>query len=249
MHMRAAMAAVVALVAGLIAGAALAPAAAAGTAGQGSSGTAGQDPGAVGAGSPGTTHAGSPVTDLVQSGALPGGLLAEPPSPISGYDGSNPFDCQLQQVGTGTDFPDPDADPFCVEYDKTNQNVTGLGIVDFLSNEPARVAAAVDKCFYYQRDHWHAAVHQPWEETEIYNWDGGYFFDKARGAFGVYVENLTINNTSVDPTGLPGFPSEWEPYFGYGQGGVQVRGEIPVDPRCVQAAADQDPYAEGQGAG
>lgn len=230
MHRRAALAAA-AVTTALGAVMAGAPAAAAGTAGQDS----------------GSAGASSAVTDLVRPGALPGGLLAEPPSPIGGYDGSNPFDCQLQQVGKGVDFPDPDADPFCVEYDKTNQNVTDLGIIDFLSNEPVRVAAAVDKCFYYQRDHWHAAVHQPWEETEIYNWDGGYFFDKARGTFGVYVENFTINNSSVDPTGLPGFPSAWEPYFGYGQGGVQVRGEIPVDPRCVQAAENHSPYAAGAG--
>lgn len=219
MHIRAAMVAVAALVAGSVAGMAVAPAAAASTAG-----------------------AGSPVTDIVRPGTLSGGLLAEPPSPVGGYDGSNPFDCRIQEVGKGTDFPDPDADPFCVEYNKTNQNITDLGIVDFLRNEPARVAQAVDKCFYYQRDHWHAAVHPPWEETEIYNWDGGYFFDKSRGSFGVYVENFTINNSSADPTGLPGFPAEWEPYFGYGQGGVQVLGEIPVDPRCVDAAEQRDPY-------
>ena len=45
---------------------------------------------------------------------------------------------------------DPHADPFCVRFDKTGQNVTELGVVDFLAQEPARVAAAVDKCFYYQ---------------------------------------------------------------------------------------------------
>lgn len=205
--------------------------------------------GAAPAAGAGTTAAGPSVTDLLRPDTLRGAVLAEPEptSPVAGYDGSVPFDCRIQQVGTGTDFPDPDADPFCVEYDKTNQNISDLGIVDFLSKEPTRVAAAVDKCFYYQRDHWHAAVHQPWEETEIYNWDGGYFFDKARGAFGVYVENFTINNSSVDPTGLPGFPGAWEPYFDYGQGGVQVLGEIPVDPRCVDAAEQRDPYARTPG--
>ena len=70
------------------------------------------------------------------------------------YDGSNPFNCELQSVGTGTSFPHPDADPFCVEFDKTQQNVTDFGIADFLSKEPARVAAASPKCFYFQHDHW-----------------------------------------------------------------------------------------------
>ena len=36
----------------------------------------------------------------------------------------------------------PSADPFCVKYDKTQQNVTDFGIVDFLLLEPARVLAA-----------------------------------------------------------------------------------------------------------
>ena len=62
---------------------------------------------------------------------------------VSGWDGTNPFDCTLQQLGGGVDFPQPDADPFCVEYDKRHQNVTELGVVEFLSLEPARVAAAL----------------------------------------------------------------------------------------------------------
>ena len=53
------------------------------------------------------------------------------------------FAARSRTSAPGTDFPDPGADPFCVEFDKTNQNVTDFGIVDFLSKEPARVAAAV----------------------------------------------------------------------------------------------------------
>ena len=45
------------------------------------------------------------------------------------WDGTNPFNCVEQDVGTGTEFPDPGADPFCVKFDKTNQNVTDFGIV------------------------------------------------------------------------------------------------------------------------
>jgi hypothetical protein len=58
--------------------------------------------------------------------------------PIAPYDGSNPFKCKTQDVGTGVGFGDPGADPFCVEFDKRQQNVTDLGIVDFLLLEPAR---------------------------------------------------------------------------------------------------------------
>jgi hypothetical protein len=44
----------------------------------------------------------------------------------------------IQNVGTGVDYPDPGADPFCVEFDKTSQSVLPHGgLVDLLANEPA----------------------------------------------------------------------------------------------------------------
>ena len=162
---------------------------------------------------------------------------------LRGYDGSNPFDCELQQAGTGTEFPDPDADPFCVEYDKTHQNVTELGVVEFLAQEPARVAAASDKCFYYQHDHWRGSVFPDDPATETYNFDGSYYFNKATGSGGVYVENFRIAGQSSDPTLLPGFPEEYKPFFGEGRGGVQGSGSVPVDPRCAAIAQSDDPRA------
>jgi hypothetical protein len=66
----------------------------------------------------------------------------------TGWNGDNPFSCEIQNVGFGTDYPHPEADPFCVEFDKRRQNVSELGVVDVLSQEPARVAAASPKCFY-----------------------------------------------------------------------------------------------------
>jgi hypothetical protein len=167
-------------------------------------------------------------------GALAALLCAAPgataqPQP---YDGHNPFACTLQQVGTGTDFPFPDADPFCVEFDKTHQNVTELGIVDFISKEPARVAAASPKCFYFQRDHWTGSVVDG-QPPEAYHWDGSYFFDKARGLGGVYVENFRIGGQTGDPSQLPGFPADWKPYFSSGRGGVQSDDSVQADPRCA----------------
>jgi hypothetical protein len=162
---------------------------------------------------------------------------------VSGWDGRNPFRCTLQQAGMGTDFEDPAADPFCVEYEKRHQNVTELGIVDFISKEPARVAAAGPKCFYYQHDHWTSRVVQSDESTETYNWDGSYFFDKATGRGGAYVENFTINNQTGDPTQVPGFPPEWKPYFGPGRGGVQTEKSVQADPRCKEQAERDQPFA------
>jgi hypothetical protein len=167
-------------------------------------------------------------------GALAALLVAAAPAAadVHGYDGHIPFQCELQQAGMGTDFPHPDADPFCVEFDKTHENVTELGMVDFLSKEPARVAAASPKCFYFQRDHWTASVVQG-QQPEAYHWDGSYFFDKARGLGGVYVENFRIGGQTGDPRTLPGFPEEWKPYFSNGRGGVQSDDSVQADPRCA----------------
>ena len=172
-------------------------------------------------------------------GALASLLVAASPvaaqAPVEPYDGSNPFDCVLQQLGTGTDYPFPGADPFCVEFDKTNQNVTQLGVVGFFAQEPARVAAASPKCFYFQRDHWKASL-LPSQPPYVYEWDGSYYFDKARGLGGVYVENFKVAGQTGDPRAVPGFPEEWKPHFSEGRGGVQSRDFAAADPRCATRA-------------
>jgi hypothetical protein len=155
----------------------------------------------------------------------------QPAGPYAPWDGTNPFNCTIQDVGTGVDFPDPAADPFCVEFDKTQQNVTDLGIVDFLLNEPARTAAASPKCFYFQTDHWTGSVVQG-EEPELWHWDGQYFFDKAIGAGGVNITNFRILGQPASfPPGT--IPPQFEPYFDQDGGGAYVVTGIPADPSCA----------------
>ncbi len=156
------------------------------------------------------------------------------------WDGINPFDCTIQDAGQGTTVPDPGADPYCVRFDKTNQNIAELGLVDFLSKEPARVAAAVPKCFYYQEDHWRGSLIQSDQRTVVYEFYGHYFFNKATGDGGVWVTGLTVAGQTFDPRVLPGFPPQWDPYFGPGTGGVISHNDVPVDPSCV-AVADNPP--------
>ena len=151
-------------------------------------------------------------------------------APIAPYDGDNPFRCKTQNTGFGVDYPNPDADPFCVKYNKTQQNLSELGIVDFLLNEPARVAAAVPKCFYHQTDHWTGWVVQG--QQELWNWEGRYFFDKARGMGGVYIQNARVAGQPFDPRTLPGFPPEYSPYFGPGGGGVYTD-TVAAEPDCA----------------
>ncbi|MEA2409858.1 MAG: hypothetical protein QOC77_419 [Thermoleophilaceae bacterium] len=175
--------------------------------------------------------------------AFPAAASAQGPS---GWDGSNPFACTLQQVGTGTDFPQPGADPFCVDFDKRHQNVDQLGVVDFLSKEPARVAAASGKCFYFQSDHWRGTVSESVPQSETYAWDGHYYFNKATGAGGAYVENFRFAGQSGDPTAVPGFPEQYKQYFSQGRGGVQAVGDVQADPRC---ATKPNPSGPGGGSG
>ena len=181
----------------------------------------------------------APIAVLVA--ALMAASPAAAQAPFAPYDGSNPFNCQLQDVGTGTDFPDPDADPFCVKFDKTSQNVLpDAGIADFLANEPARVAAASPKCFYYQRDHWTGSLVQD-QPPELWNWVGSYFFDKAKGIGGVNVRDFRLLGEPADAT--PFVPDEYKPYFdGTGGGGVMVTQVTDADPTCVKLAEEGDVY-------
>jgi hypothetical protein len=163
--------------------------------------------------------------------ALPTAASAQTSPEVMGpWDGRNPFRCELQQLGTGTEYPHPEADPLCVEFDKTNQNVTDFGLVEFLSLEPARVAAASPKCFYYQRDHWTGSIQQG-EEPEAWHWDGNYFFDKAKGIGGVSVRNFRIGGVPQD--GSEYAPPQYRPFF-YpgGGGGAIVELESEPDPTC-----------------
>jgi hypothetical protein len=153
---------------------------------------------------------------LIAIGALVFALFSAVPAfgqstqVLGPWGGRLPFNCQIQYVGTGTAYPHPKADPFCVEFDKTNQNVAGLGLVDFLSREPARVFAAVPKCFYFQRDHWTGSIDQGLQPS-LWHLDGDYFFDKALGLGGVSVHNLQVGGVTVNPSIYA--PAQLKPYF------------------------------------
>jgi hypothetical protein len=170
-------------------------------------------------------------------------ILAAPAfgADVQPWDGTNPFRCDLQYAGEGTLFQHPDVDPFCVEYDKTHQDLSELGLVKFLMKEPARVSAAVHKCWYYQRDHWTGQIVAGDDSTETYHFDGSYFFDKRYGYGGVHVENFTINHETADPSQLSGFPPDWKPYFGPGRGGVMFLGNVNVNRNCLPHGGPGEP--------
>jgi hypothetical protein len=156
------------------------------------------------------------VLTLVILGAMAPPAAALPA--LEPWDGSNPFNCALQPAGFEALGPDPAADPYCVEFDKTRQNVTELGILDFVVKEPARVAAALPKCFYYQADHWRGSIVQDDERTKLYEFHGRYFFDKARGEGGAHVTDVGAGGRTV-----------WSRAF-----------HVHPDPRCAERA-ERDP--------
>jgi hypothetical protein len=164
-----------------------------------------------------------------------------PPTP---WDGVNPYNCVIQNAGTGTAVPAPSADPYCVSFDKTNQNVTQLGLATFALNEPARTAAAVPKCFYFQEDHWRGSVVQSNGSTEVYEFIGHYFFNKATGDGGAWITDFNLAHETFDPTQIPGFPPADGQYFGPGTGGVITHDDVPVDPQCAALAAKGHVYAQ-----
>jgi hypothetical protein len=149
---------------------------------------------------------------------------AAPAADISfqSWNGANPYNCVIQDAGTGTAVPNPDVDPYCVHYDKTGQSVfPSLGIITFLLQEPKRIGIAFNKCFYYQTDHWTGSIVQGDPATQLWNWVGHYYLNFATGAVGAYFQDLSI--------GPPGrFPSVT---FGF-----QVQGLLPVKPACVAEA-------------
>jgi hypothetical protein len=169
-------------------------------------------------------------------GALLAGPGAQASSSPTPWDGKNPFVCKIQNAGQGTKVPDPGADPYCVNFDKTNQNVSQLGLVTFLSLEPARTESAAPKCFYYQQDHWRGSVIQYDAQTKTYEFYGHYFFNKATGDGGVWVTDFNVNGQTFDPASLPGFPPQYGQYFGPGTGGFITHDAVPVDPTCVAKA-------------
>lgn len=166
------------------------------------------------------------------------------------WDGTNPFACELQWAGFEAEGPNPEADPYCVEFDKRRQNVTQLGIVEFFSKEPARVGAAAGKCFYFQADHWRSAVVQDDGTTAVYEWDGRYFYDRAKGEGGAYVENFEVNGRTGDPSQVPGMPPEYAQHMGPGTGGTYfARDDGEVEQRCVEKAKGEAVYARSPSAG
>lgn len=93
------------------------------------------------------------------------------------WDGSNPFTCTMQN---GDNQTDPNADPFCVEYDHNGLDATA--IQQLLTDGPNQLAT-LNKCFLYRVDHYTSPL------GEV---DTAMFVNKATGTGGSAVTHATI---------------------------------------------------------
>ncbi|HEX6458908.1 MAG TPA: hypothetical protein VF032_08335 [Thermoleophilaceae bacterium] len=109
-------------------------------------------------------------------------LLAVFAAPAAGqaqqWDGSNPFTCTLQNAAS---LQDPNADPFCVEYDHSGIDATA--IQQLLSDGPNQLAAVAGKCFLYRVDRFTSPL------GEV---DTAMFANKATGTGGSAITKATV---------------------------------------------------------
>ena len=137
--------------------------------------------------------------------------------------------------------PDPattDDDPLCVEYAKRDITLDNGGAVRFLLAEPDRFAVALDKCAYWQQDHW--SVQASKGQTPVIRWDGSYWFDKGTGQAAARLRHLTIGG---QPATLRQAARAVAPYskqlarwfrdYGRGGDGMGYSGPFPFDPTCA----------------
>lgn len=127
------------------------------------------------------------------------GLAGAQSPPIPFTDPPFAAECVVHQFGEGEAPPVegiPD-DPLCVEYQKRDITGTNGGAVLFLAAEPARFAAAIPKCRYWQQDHWSVQVAPG--TPPLIGWDGSYWFDKGNGTGAARLRNFAIGGQPASP--------------------------------------------------
>ena len=165
------------------------------------------------------------------------------------WDGANPFHCTIQNAGQGTTVPDPGADPYCVRFDKTNQNVTQLGIVDVPqprsrrgSPPPCRSAPTSRRTTGAGRSS------SPTDAPSCTSSSGTTSSTRRPATAASGSSDFTVAGQTFDPTTLPGFPPAYRRYFGPGTGGFITHDDVPGRPELrarlvARAAAPLSPAA------
>ena len=138
------------------------------------------------------------------------------PGDITGWNGINPFHCDLQQAGFDPVGPGARRGPVLRRVRQAPPERHRAGRRGVPQPRAGAVAAAGPKCFYFQSDHWRGSIVQDDGSTKTYEWDGHYFFDKAKGDGGAWVTNFNVNGQTGDPSQIPGIPQEFAAVHGAG---------------------------------
>ena len=174
-------------------------------------------------------------------------VAAPPAGAAQRADGPQPYfappfrsECTVHHFGEG-EAPDPTTttdDPLCVEYSKRDITLDDGGAVDFLLAEPDRFAVALDKCQYWQQDHWSVQVTEG--QTPVIRWDGSYWFDKGAGQAAARLRDLEIGGQPATlkqaARAVAPYSKELAAYFrSYSRGGDGMgwSSSYPFDPRCA----------------
>lgn len=180
------------------------------------------------------------VLVVTSAGAAHAVQLARPDGPQPYYAPPFRSQCTVHHFGEGEapDAAHTQDDPLCVEYSKRDITLDNGGAVGFLQAEPNRFVVALDRCAYWQRDHW--SVQASRGQTAVIRWDGSYWFDKGTGQAGARVRHLRIGGK---PASLrqaaravaPYSPelAAWFRSYSRGGDGMGYSGRFPFDPRCA----------------
>ena len=140
---------------------------------------------------------------------------------VQQWDGSNPFTCTVQNSASPAD---PNADPYCVEYDHTVSSPTDAvaQITALLTDGPNQLAT-LNKCAIYRVDHFTSTFPTPSE------FDTAIFVNKAAGTGGT-----AITKSPLPISGIPGL------------GGIV---SVPVVQSCSTQSQTGGPGGSGSGGG
>jgi hypothetical protein len=146
--------------------------------------------------------------------------------------------CTVHEFGEGVAPPlTLNDDPLCVEYAKRDITLTDGGAIRFLIAEPARVFIALDKCQYWQQDHWSVQIAPG--TLPLIRWDGSYWWDLGAGQAAARLSDLRLGGVPIGFLQLANLLQRVSPtladYFrAYGEGGSGGgwSGGFPFNPSC-----------------
>ncbi|MCU7820385.1 hypothetical protein [Kitasatospora sp. DSM 101779] len=193
------------------------------------------------------------ATGAVASAATPAGAAGAPaattPSAATPLSAPGPFTepdfaatCAWHRYGEGEQPPWwlMFTDPLCVEYSKRDITVDNGGALRFLLAEPARIAASLLTCHYYQQDHW--SVQPSTGAAPWVAWDGQYWWDRTGRRAGVRLTGFRVDGV---PVGIgdavialrPHHPALADALAAYGtaSGESGFTTALPSDLRCALA--------------